>query len=87
MGESNAHRGDQGIQVRIIAFVTDPASMHAILAHIGAPTRPPPLAPARDSPVWAGDIDAGDVIDPEGEPIGCDPLAQPESESIFDQRT
>jgi hypothetical protein len=72
--------------MRIIAFVTDPASIQAILAHIGEPMRPPPVAPARDPPAWAGDIDAGDVIDPEGEPTGLDPLAQPEPEYIFDQR-
>jgi hypothetical protein len=73
-------------EMRIIAFVTDPASIKAILAHIGEPTRPPPVAPARDPPAWAGDIDAGEVMDPEGEPAGIDPLAQPEPDSIFDQR-
>ncbi|WP_290650094.1 hypothetical protein [Aquisalimonas sp.] len=35
---------------RIVAFVTDPASIHPILAHIGEPTRPPPVAPARQDP-------------------------------------
>jgi hypothetical protein len=70
----------------IIAFITDAASIQAILAHMGEPTRPPPLAPARDPPAWAGDTDTGKVIDSEGEPAGIDPLAQPEPESIFDQR-
>jgi len=53
---------------------------------MGEPTRPPPLAPARDPPAWAGDIDAGEVMDRKGEPAGSDPLAQPEPESIFDPR-
>lgn len=73
-------------QMRIIAFVTDPASIQAILAHIGEPTRPPTPAPARDPPAWASDIDGGEVMDPQAEPAGIDSLAQPEPEYIFDQR-
>ncbi|PSQ91035.1 MAG: hypothetical protein BRD57_05445, partial [Proteobacteria bacterium SW_6_67_9] len=37
-------------EMRLIALVTDPGSIEAILAHMGEPTRPPPLAPARDPP-------------------------------------
>ena len=70
----------------IIAFVTDPASIQAILVHIGDPRHPPPMAPARDPPAWVSDIDTGEVVDPEGEPAGVDPLDQPEAERIFDQR-
>ena len=73
-------------EMRIIAFVTDPASIKAILAHMGKPTRPPPMAPARDPPAWVSDIDTGEVIDPAGESAGTDRLAQPEPEYIFDQR-
>jgi hypothetical protein len=73
-------------EMRIIALVTDPASIQAILAHMGEPTRPPPLAPARDSPAWAGGIDAGEVMDRKGEPAGIEALAQPEREFIFDPR-
>ena len=73
----------------IVAFVTDPASIHPILAHIGEPTRPPPVAPARDPPAWASDGNTSATMDPQGdqgEPAGIDPLAQPEPDSIFDQR-
>jgi hypothetical protein len=38
--------------VRIIAFVTDTASVERILNHIGEPPPPPPIAPARGPPVW-----------------------------------
>jgi hypothetical protein len=42
--------------MRLIAFLTEPASIHALLAHLGEPTTPPALAPrARDPP----DLDAG----------------------------
>jgi hypothetical protein len=41
---------------RLIVFLTEPASIRALLAHLGEPTTPPVLAPrARDSPV----LDAG----------------------------
>jgi hypothetical protein len=73
-------------EMRIIALVTDPASIQAILAHMGEPTRSPPLAPTRDAPVWAGDNDAGEVMDPEGEPAGIEALAQPEPAFIFEPR-
>jgi hypothetical protein len=73
-------------EMRIIAFVTDPAAIQTILAHIGEATRPPPLAPARDPPARASDLDAGKLVSPQGEPAGIDPLAQPEPEFIFDQR-
>ena len=38
--------------MRIIAFLTDPAAVRAILAHLGEPTAPPPIAPARGPPLW-----------------------------------
>ena len=38
-----------GQEMRIIAFIADPASIEPILAHIGEPTTPPPIAPARAS--------------------------------------
>ena len=69
-------------KMRIIAFVTDTASVQKILAHIGAP-RP---APVCDPPTWASDIDGGEAMDVQAEAAGIDPLAQPEPDSIFDQR-
>ncbi|MFO7857571.1 MAG: hypothetical protein R6V11_01470 [Ectothiorhodospiraceae bacterium] len=54
--------------MRIIALVTDPASIQAILAHIGEPARPPTPAPGRDPPAWGSDFDGGEVVDPEAKP-------------------
>jgi len=32
----------------VLAFLTDPGTVARILTHLGLPTAPPPLAPARD---------------------------------------
>ena len=32
----------------VLAFLTDPSTVHRILTHLGLPTSPPPIAPARD---------------------------------------
>jgi hypothetical protein len=39
-----------GADMRIIAFVTEAAPIERILAYIGAPTEPPPIAPRADRP-------------------------------------
>ena len=39
-----------GGQMRILAFLTDPPTVKAILLHLELPHRPPPLAPARALP-------------------------------------
>jgi hypothetical protein len=40
--------------IRLIAFITDPALIRKILLHLGEPLEPPPLAPARGPPTgWA----------------------------------
>jgi hypothetical protein len=66
-----------GAEMRSIAFLTDPATARAILAHLGEPTAPPSIAPARSSPLWdLPDAGAG----------GFDPHAQPAPEYEFDQR-
>jgi len=39
-----------GHAMRILAFLTDPAPIHAILRHLDLPTSPPPIAPARAPP-------------------------------------
>lgn len=31
----------------VLAFITDPAALSRILQHLGLPTAPPPVAPAR----------------------------------------
>ena len=43
-----------GGDIRLIAFITDPAPIRKILLHLGEPLEPPPLAPARGPPTsWA----------------------------------
>jgi hypothetical protein len=64
--------------VRIVAFVTEAAPVQRILNHIGAPTEPPRISPARGPPAWD---------DPPGEAVpDWDVLAQPLPEYVFDQR-
>ncbi len=38
--------------MRIIALVTDAESIVKILSHIGEPTKPPEISPARGPPAW-----------------------------------
>ena len=64
--------------MKIIAFVTATPSVRAILEHIGEPTRPPAISPARGPPARE---DAPLQVDPQ-----YDPLAQPEPDYVFDQR-
>ncbi len=67
-----------GAEMKIIAFVTETPSVRAILAHIGEPTRPPAIAPARAPPAFD---DPPVELEPD-----YDPLAQPEPAMEFDQR-
>ena len=39
-----------GGDIRLVAFITDPAPIRKILVHLGEPLEPPPLAPARGPP-------------------------------------
>jgi len=66
-----------GAQMRIIAFVTDPPTIRDILLHLGEPTAPPRIAPARGPPLW--DL-------PDGGTGDGDPHAPPVPEVEFDQR-
>ena len=66
-----------GAKMRIIGFITDAPAVRQILAHLGEPTSPPRLAPARGPPLWEM-ADAG-----QGE---FDPQAQPAPDYEFDQR-
>ena len=38
--------------MRSIAFPTEPASVNALLTHLGEPSTPPKLARARGPPLW-----------------------------------
>ncbi len=65
-----------GTEMRLIAFVTDTASVTRILEHIGEPPKPPVLSPARGPPT-------GETFDQS--PV-FDPLAPaPEPAFEFDQ--
>ena len=66
-----------GSAMRIIAFITDRPTVRDILGHLGVPTAPPPIAPARGPPLWdLPDAGAG----------GFAPHAQPAPQYKFDQR-
>ena len=41
-----------GEPMRIIAFILDPPVIERILTHIGEPTTPPAVLPARAPPAW-----------------------------------
>ena len=63
--------------MRIVAFVTEAAPVERILTHIGEPSRPPPIAPARGPPGW----------DDAPEPLpDWDVFSQPAPDFELDQR-
>ena len=66
-----------GGQMRIIAFITDGASIREILDHLGEATSPPRILPARGPPLWEM---------PGAEPGQFDPQFQPAPDYEFDQR-
>jgi hypothetical protein len=66
-----------GAAMRIIASITDASTIRATLLHLGEPTAPPRLAPARGAPLWNL---------PEAGPGGFDLHAQPAPGVEFDQR-
>ncbi len=66
-----------GGQMSILAFLTDPPVVSAILLHLNLPHRPPPVAPARGPPQGDFLLDqtpAVDLADPD-----------PETDFQFDQ--
>lgn len=48
--------------MRIVAFITDAPALRDILAHLGEPTAPPRIAPARGAPLW--EQAAAEWVDP-----------------------
>jgi hypothetical protein len=66
-----------GGEMRIIAFITEAVVVRDILAHLGEPTAPRRMAPARGPPLWEVPVAGHD---------GFDPQAQPAPEYEFDQR-
>ncbi len=66
-----------GGEMKIIAFITEAAVIREILGHLGEPTSPPRLLPARGPPLWEM---------PGSEPGESDPQAQPAPDYESDQR-
>lgn len=64
-------------KMRIIAVIADPSTIRDILLHLGDPSAPPRIAPARGPPPW----DLPDCTTGE-----FDPHSQPAPEVEFDQR-
>ena len=60
-----------GGEMRILAFLTDPPTVQAILLHLKLPHPPPPVAPARGPPqveLLLDQTPALDLADPESVP-------------------
>ena len=56
--------------MRILAFLTDPPVVSAILLHLDLPHLPPPLSPARGPPQGDFLLDQTSAFDPtEPEPV------------------
>ncbi len=53
-----------GAEMRILAFVSQTASVTRILEHIGELAKPPRLSPARDPPAGEVAFDQSPVFDP-----------------------
>jgi len=70
-----------GGAMKIIAFITEAAVIRQVLGHLGEPTAPPHLMPARGPPLWEM---------PGSDPAEGDPRAQPIPDYMpdyeFDQR-
>ena len=79
-----------GGQMSILAFLTDPPLVYAILLHLDLPHRLPPLSPARGPPQGDLLLDQTPAFDP-GSPrdpgrVGWGPAdADPEPDYLFDQ--
>jgi hypothetical protein len=57
-----------GGEMRIIAFITEAIVIREILSHLGEPTSPPRLRPARGPPLWEMHVGGSDAIDPQALP-------------------
>ena len=68
--------------MRLIAFITAPATVRQILEYVGEPTRSPRFAPARAPPLWA----AVTAAPPADHDRRWEPAAQPLPRIEFDLR-
>jgi hypothetical protein len=60
--------------MRIVAFITEPTPVRAILDHLGEPIRPPIIARARGPPRWDLPDAAGDGFDAQAPPAPAYPF-------------
>jgi hypothetical protein len=67
-----------GSEMRLIAFVTEADPLRRILTHIGEPSVPPPISPARSPPLW-------DAFDGDPTPAVDAAMGEPVPEFQFDQ--
>lgn len=71
-----------GGDIRLIAFIIDPAPIRRILTHMGEPLDPPPLEPARGPPTaWDELVQVHDDRDAIQAPAG---LASPDELPVID---
>ena len=63
--------------MRLLAFITEPATIRHILTHLAEPSTPPPISPARGPPLDASELDQSPAWDPAG--------PQPDPGFQFDQ--
>ena len=73
-------------ELRIIAFITEPAAVRQILQHLGEPTRSPRFAPARGPPLWEAVTAPVTAPPPPDHDPRSEEAAQPLPEIEFDQR-
>ncbi len=73
-----------GTEMRLVAFITETAPVQRILNHIGEPSTPLRIGPARGPPQWEEDDSRAVFFDVER--FSGNPLAQPQPEYEFDQR-
>jgi hypothetical protein len=75
-------------EMRILAFLTDPPTVSAILIHLELPHRPPPISPARGPPQHDFLVDQPPDFDPaDPEPVPDQRFASVPSSSISPSRT
>ena len=63
-------------KMRVIAFIQSNESLHRILSHVGLPTDPPLISPARGPPGW------DDVMDQ----TSCFDCSEPQFEPEYDMK-
>jgi len=74
-----------GAEMRILAFLTDPAPVVAILRHLDLPTQPPALSPARGPPQPDLPLEGEPPLDLDQTPAFDPAEPEPLHDADFDQ--